>query len=237
MSGRRLSKRSSAVYKRRLLELKLEKRRIRAEVRIQKARSRIIQKSKFANEAARLRNILSENCDQISEHSSLEWDHSDESPPSFISCQSGITNSDQIVKEILEDIVNLDDSIELSDAEFVNERRNTSTDNNFLDVAVDKVPPFNHLHWPPRLPSQEPDFNPVVHSSLAKGSEASNLDSINEELTEVFEEEFGESEAEEQNNLKMDAGDYNDRLKVIKLESRKVKNEMNKLRLSCAKLS
>ena len=148
MSGRRLSKRSSAVYKRRLLELKLEKRRIRAEVRIQKARSRIIQKSKFANEAARLRKIsLSENCDQSSEHSSLEWDHSDESPPSFISCQSGITNSDQIVKEILEDIVNLDDSIELSDSELVvKARRNTSTDDSFLEVAVDKVPPFNLLH-------------------------------------------------------------------------------------------
>ena len=167
----RKSKRTSAVIKRRLLEEKLEKRRVAAENRIQKARLKTIQRSEFAHEAARLRKINenifllseTENSDQSPVNSSLEWDHSDETPPSFISCQSETSDADQIVRKVLEEIIELDESLDLTNTEKSNEnlnaRRNTSTDNNFLDAAVD-TSPFNHLRWPPRLPSQEPEFNP-----------------------------------------------------------------------------
>ena len=95
----RRSRRTSAVNKRRLLEEKLERRRINAEIRVQNARLKAIQKSDFANEAARLRKINenifgennlseTENRDLSPGNSSLEWDHSDETPPTFISCQS-----------------------------------------------------------------------------------------------------------------------------------------------------
>lgn len=126
----RQSKRTSAVNKRRLLEEKLEKRRVNAEIRIQKARLKIIQKSTyFAKEAARLRkinknlfcdNTLSENDEQSPGNSSLEWDHSDETPPSFLSCQS---DSDQVVRDVLEDVIELDESLDLSDDGNSNSRR------------------------------------------------------------------------------------------------------------------
>ena len=124
----RKSKRTSAVIKRRLLEEKLEKRRVDAENRIQKARLKTIQRSEFAQEAARLRkinknifcgNLLSEteNCDQSPENSSLEWDHSGDTPPSFLSCQSETSDADQIVRKVIEEIIELDESLDLSDTE------------------------------------------------------------------------------------------------------------------------
>ena len=179
MPEKRQSKRTSAVIKRRLLEQKLEKRRVDAEIRIQKARLKVIQRSEFAKEAARLRKInknlfgeelASRNENLSPGNSSLEWDHSDETVPSFLSRHSESSDIDKIIKEILEE--ELDYSIELLDQEISKKRRNTSTDNNFLNTAVDENSPYFHLRWPPRLPSQEPDFNPVVHSSLTKDTEA-----------------------------------------------------------------
>ena len=235
----RKSKRTSAVIKRKLLEEKLEKRRVDAENRIQKARLKAIQRSEFVHEAARLRkinenifcdNFLSEteNSDQSPLNSSLEWDHSDETPPTFISCHSETSDADQIVRKVLEEIIELDESIslDLTDTkesnENLNARRNTSTDNNFLEAAVD-TSPFNHLRWPPRLPSQEPEFNPLVHSSFSKDSEAPvQLGIVDEVVNEVFEEEHREADTEEQS--KMEEQDYKNRLKVIKAESLKVQD-------------
>ena len=77
-----------------------------------------------------------ENCDQSPENSSLEWDHSGDTPPSFLSCQSETSDADQIVRKVLEEIIELDDSLslDLTDTEEsyenLNARRKTSTDNN-----------------------------------------------------------------------------------------------------------
>ena len=54
------------------------------------------------------------------------------------------------------------------------------------------------------------------------------LDTIDDDLNEVFEEEHIETEVEDQNNSKMEEEIYKNRLKVITLESRKVKNEIKK---------
>ena len=49
-------------------------------------------------------NLLSEteNSDQSPENSSLKWNHSDETPPIFIGCQTETSDVDQIVKKVLE---------------------------------------------------------------------------------------------------------------------------------------
>ena len=60
-----------------------------------------------------------ENSDQSPGNSSLEWDHSDETPPTFISCQSETSDADQIVRKVLEEIIELDESLprDLTDTE------------------------------------------------------------------------------------------------------------------------
>ena len=88
MSARRRSKRTSAVTKGRLLEEKLEKRRIESQERASKARLKQIQNS-TEKEAASTENLaignqLAENLDvEDPGDKSLEWDHSEDTPPSF----------------------------------------------------------------------------------------------------------------------------------------------------------
>ena len=95
MTDRRLSKRTSSVTKRRLLEDKIEQRKELTEVRKQKARSKLLKKLRtqelnlFTEEALRLSDIAerfelnqdSETGDQT--HESLEWDNSEDSAPPF----------------------------------------------------------------------------------------------------------------------------------------------------------
>ena len=165
MSERRKSKRTSAVTKGRLLEEKLEKRRIKSQERAEKARLKQIQHS-TEEEAASKENLAIENqlADNLDEEDqgdkSLEWDHSEETPPSFL---NDTWDSNKAVEEIIEEI-NIEEPLEILDTD--NEsalddkkfrsRAKTSTDNAFLDGAVEPIPPLNL--WPPRFPSQEPEF-------------------------------------------------------------------------------
>ena len=197
MSTRRTSKRPSAVEKRRLLEEKLEKRKIESEVRTQKAQLKEIQIS-ASEEAAQssdlaTKNLLDKNLDQEVDQSgeSLDWDFSEDTPPSF---SNENWNTDQAVEELNQEI---DITSESSDADKENplenkkvkSRRKTSTDNAFLDAGVDNIPPLHQFNWPPRLPSQEPEFIPLLHSSLVKNprTELEVLDSDEEEFGSVFE--------------------------------------------------
>ena len=179
----------------RLLEEKLEKRRIKSQERAEKARLKQIQHS-TEEEAASKENLAIENqlADNLDEEDqgdkSLEWDHSEETPPSFL---NDTWDSNKAVEEIIEEI-NIEEPLEISDTDKESaldnkkfrSRAKTSTDNAFLDVAVEPIPPLNL--WPPRFPSQEPEFNPLLHSSLARNPHTlSDIDS-EESYNSVFEE-------------------------------------------------
>ena len=119
MTTRRLSKRTSAVAKRSLLEEKLERRRIEAEARAEKTRLRLSQSStQETAESNRIVENLAEN--QLEENTdvedqgnkSLEWDHSSDTPPSFI---NDTWDSNQAVEEIIQEI--LEKTSEDSDTE------------------------------------------------------------------------------------------------------------------------
>ena len=187
MSERRRSKRTSAVTKGRLLEEKLEKRRINYQERAEKARFKQIQSSKEESHAENLAidNQINENFDDEEQvDKSLEWDHSEDTPPSF---SNETWDSNQTVDEIIHEIQNLNSS-ENSDTgkekpldKEVKPRRQTSTDNAFLDSGEEPIPPLNL--WPPRFPSQEPEFNPLLHSSLAKDPrEAASVTDFEEDI-------------------------------------------------------
>ena len=116
MSTRRLSKRSSAVTKRRLLEEKLEKRRVESEVRTEKARLKSIKTSAVKETVTIEKNLASEeelveNIDEEDQgNKSLEWDHSDETPPSFA---EETWDSNKTVDEIIQNIEDLDKSVQI----------------------------------------------------------------------------------------------------------------------------
>ena len=114
MSQRRLSNRTSAVTKRRLLEEKVEKRKVEAEIRIQKLKSRNLQNlhdqelQSFTEEAKRLSQIvdtnilLSSDSENNSGNQSLDWDSNEEATsPSFI---KDTRESDVAVDEIIQNI-------------------------------------------------------------------------------------------------------------------------------------
>ena len=143
MSQRRLSNRTSAVTKRRLLEEKVEKRKVEAEIRIQKLKSRNLQNlhdqelQSFTEEAKRLSQIvdtnflLSSDSENNSGNQSLDWDSNEEATsPSFI---KDTRESDVAVDEIIQNIQNLDSQLVTEQPRDKVKRKKTSTDNEFLE--------------------------------------------------------------------------------------------------------
>ena len=134
----RKSKRTSAVLKRRLLEAKLRARKERSLRRKNKSRSKsknFLESEAAKNEVSPSLRSVGENSEE-SHHSqeSLEWDHSDETAPTFV---TNTWDSDEL--EVA--LQNLYHSLgETSDKENnyplestpIKTRRNTSTDYNFL---------------------------------------------------------------------------------------------------------
>ena len=123
---------------------------------------------------------------------SLEWDNSEETPPSFLTDRTTLLTdrSQSVVDLIIDDILSLDNPAECQVEPVLPEaldsgnsaRRNTSTNERFLDEAhiAGVVPVPSNYHWPPRFPSQEPeDFNPFDSSSINQ-----DLEPLQEE--EVF---------------------------------------------------
>ena len=123
-SPRRLSKRTLAVNKRKLLEDKLKKRKEETDFRKLKSRSKILKKlhdqelSLFTEEALRLSEIadrfeLNQNldADNLSQES-LEWDNSDE-VSSFLTANSSQSNPS--VDELIEE--NLNSSPEITEGD------------------------------------------------------------------------------------------------------------------------
>ena len=194
MTPRRLSKRTTTTNKRRLLEEKLEKRADEAKLGLLRKKSKVLQQlhsqelKKFSEEALRLGQIVDSlySCHPESEGSeeesfkSLEWDDTEETPPSFVTDRTSSLLTDRsqsVVDLIIDDILSLDNPAECQVEPVLPEaldsgnsaRRNTSTDERFLDEAhiAGVVPVPSNYHWPPRFPSQEPeDFNPFDSSSI-----------------------------------------------------------------------
>ena len=248
MTQRRLSKRTSAVKKRRLLEEKLKKRREAADFRLLKSRSKALRNlyseefDSFTEEAFRLGEIVdslnsshpepNSDCSENSEDQSfksLEWDNSGETSPSFLTNRtSPLPDRRQSdVSDIIDSILNLDDSADCQEDPPVpaliesgnSARRNTSTDQQFLDqenpVSLEPKLPTNY-NWPPKFPSQEPDhFDPFDSSSL-------NQDLISQEDQEVFETENPEPSS------KMEEEDFKLRNRAIKIAEAKVKDTKKK---------
>ena len=221
----RKSSRPSSVIKREELDEKLAQRKADAEIKVLKAKSKALESAArqelkiFQEEAIR----LSELVDRIYDDSdpdnssnpelSLSWD-SDEcsTSPSFITIDSSKEVS-PTVKDIIEDILN--SSVTRGEEENLvpprSNRRNTSTDNNFLSSSP--VERQVHFNWPPRFPSQEPeDYNHLYYPPLQPRLEE------NQEVEEVF-------EAEQEEHLgTMDPTDYEARHRVIKIAAKKVRN-------------
>ena len=210
----------------------MERRRIESEVRAEKTRLRLSQSSTQGKTAESniVENLADENLDVEDQgNKSLEWDHSADAPPSF---SNQTWDSNQTVEELIQDI--LDKTSEDSDTEKENplgitkakSRRKTSTDNAFLDVAVD---PLHQFLWPPRLPSQEPEFNPLLHSSLTRDPrcivEILSEDEEEEESISVFDESGESSPSDVDQN--MDETIYKERLRVVKVEARKVRYKVS----------
>ena len=181
----RQSKRTKTVNKRLKLEEKLEKRRIEAEIRTLKARSKRIQDLQvqeldlYVEEARKHSELLDRFYpdvpvpDNLSEHNqSLEWDsNEDATSPSFVKSSP---DRDRNVEEIIQNILssspeeNPENCVSREKFEREINRRKTSTDNNFLESSpVDlHQEPFQ---WPPRYSSQEPEDSLLLQSlDLAK---------------------------------------------------------------------
>ena len=163
MTPRRRSKRITTTNKRRLLEEKLEKRADEAKLRLLRKKSKDLQQlhsqelNKFSEEALRLGQIVdslysshpeSEGSEEES-FKSLEWDDTEETPPSFITDRTSslLTDRSQSVDLIINDILSLDNPAECQVEPVLPEaldsgnsaRRNTSTDERFLDEAQTAV--------------------------------------------------------------------------------------------------
>ena len=203
MTQRRQSKRSTTVTKSRLLEEKLKKRSVEANLKLQGKKSKALkelhlqEKDEFAQEARKLSSTVdalypkhsSESSD--GSYNSLDWDSSEESHPSFLIEESRTSlltdNTRSVVDDIIEDILSLDKSAECRE-EYLPEaldsgpsvRRKTSTDNHFLDSPPVGVVPQTGFPWPPRVPSQEPEhFNPYDPLTITQVP-----DSVEEEVFE-----------------------------------------------------
>ena len=202
MTERRQSKRPETVSNSESLKKKLEEKSNKADLRKQKLRSKQLQKLQeeelelYTAEAAKLCELADRllQCDSESETTgdqsfhSLEWDNSEETPPSFLEENRGEPSISQqftrhvsdtgLVDEIVQEILNPDNTEEVTQGPTDQEtatrnssRRNTSTDNQFLDLdpAISDSN-FQALQWPPRFPSQEPEFRPYDSSSLVQES-------------------------------------------------------------------
>ena len=221
----RKSSRPSSVIKREELEEKLAQRKADAEIKVLKAKSKALESAArqelkiFQEEARRLSELVDRiyddsDPDDISNPDlSLEWDsHECSTSPSFITIDSSKEVS-PTVQDIIEDILN--SSVIRGEEEHLvhprSNRRNTSTDNNFLSSSP--VERQVHFNWPPRFPSQEPeDYNHFYYPPLQLRLEE------NQEVEEVF-----EAEQEEQLGT-MDPTNYEARLRVIKVAAKKVRN-------------
>ena len=231
MTDRRLSKRTSSVTKRRLLEDKIEQRKELTEVRKQKARSKLLKKLRtqelnlFTEEALRLSDIAerfelnqdSETGDQT--HESLEWDNSEDSAPSFLTATS---LADHTVDEIIQEILSPDSPTTEGSFDFDllnpgQQRRKTSTDPQFLDgigPVVSRYNTFGNFNWPPKSPSAEPDvFSPGLASSINQDFELENLGDILE------------TEPATTGSI-MDEETFKERLKAVKIAEKKVKGDI-----------
>ena len=154
----------------------IQKRKQVSDLRSIRKRSEVLINS-YSEEASRLGQLVDTlvSSDKDSESSvELEWDDSEERPPSFITER---TLSDKTVDEIIDSIQHLDSPTVSQEDHLVPEtpvfvestRRNTSTDNQFLDeVATANLnKKFPNYNWPPKYPSQEPeDFCPFDSSSI-----------------------------------------------------------------------
>ena len=187
MTQRRQSKRTSAVTKRRILEEKLEKRKLSSEINKQKVVSKKLQTLQkkqfetFTKEALRLSDCVNR---LLSEQS-----------------QENINLDDPLertVNEIITDIESLDDTTEnqnlLNNLSLVLDksarRRLTSTDFDFLESPVIKTNSFfPHSLWPPRYPSQEPEEISLVEPLILRRKEEDWVVVEEEESSEVFEVE------------------------------------------------
>ena len=153
MTQRRLSKRTSAITKRRLLEEKLQRRIVSREVRNQKLRSN------------HLRDLQSEELRKFHEEAFRLSDCVDRLLPSDSDTES-VDTLERTVNEIIDGIASLD-PVPLLESTTIEEeatyrRRKTSTDHEFLDEPV--VGNFPGNSWPPRYPSQEPE-SPYLNST------------------------------------------------------------------------
>ena len=165
----RKSSRPSSVIKREELEEKLAKRKTEADIKVLKSRSKVLDSvyrqelKTYKEEAKRLPELVDRICDDSDPDNnsnleqSLEWD-SDEcnTSPSFVTIESSLVAS-PAVKEIIEDILNtsVTRGLEENLVPHKSNRRNTSTDNNFLSTSPVERPV--HFNWPLRFPSQEPE--------------------------------------------------------------------------------
>ena len=223
----RRSSRPSSVIKREELEGKLSKRKAESEIKVLNARSKALETVRrqeieiFEEEATRLSELVDRLYDEgdpdktSDPDKSLEWDSNDcTTSPSFVTIDTSEVSP--TVQEIIEDILNSsvtqqggDEEVSPSEETDKVNRRNTSTDNNFLASSPVARPVV--FHWPPRFPSQEPEdynfFYPPVQPRLP------------EEL-EVEEEVFEEVEQEQAGT--MDPTVYAAKHRVIKLAAKKV---------------
>ena len=169
----RRSSRPSSVINREELEGKLSKRKAESEIKVLNARSKALETLRrqelelFEEEATRLSELVDRLYDESdpdktsNPDKSLEWDSDDcTTSPSFVTIDTSEVSP--TVQEIIEDILNSSvnqqggDEEELVPSEI--NRRNTSTDNNFLASSPVVRPVI--FHWPPRFPSQDPeDYN------------------------------------------------------------------------------
>ena len=236
----RQSKRTKTVNKRLKLEEKLEKRRIEAEIRTLKARSKRIQDLQvqeldlYVEEARKHSELLDRFYpdvpvpDNLSEHNqSLEWDsNEDATSPSFVKSSP---DRDRNVEEIIQNILssspeeNPENCVSRGKFEREINRRKTSTDNDFLESSpVD--PHQEPFQWPPRYPSQEPEDSLLLQSlDLAKVVQPP-LEVIEDE-SEVFEAVANQNpEALDKALTTMDETSYKARVRAVKLAERKVKD-------------
>ena len=174
----RRSSRPSSVIKREELEEKLSKRKAESEVKVLNARSKALESVRrqeievFEEEATRLSELVDRLYDESdpdktsNPDKSLEWDSDDyATTPSFVTIDTSEVSP--TVQEIIEDILNSsvtqqggDEEVVPSEKSVKVNRRNTSTDNNFLASSpVVKQRPFV-FYWPPWFPYKEPeDYN------------------------------------------------------------------------------
>ena len=230
MNQDRKSERLSTVNKRKDLEEKVAKRKVDADVKKGKSRSKEIselrqQELNLFTEEAR---ILSESVDRLyqeyldldpeKEEGSLEWD-SDEitTSPTFSSENTVISLLEENALKIIEQ--SLDESDENHEENLVSQyssfresrRKNTSTDIGFLESSTPVI--HNSLNWPPRFPSQEPEDLPVNDLLLSVV--------VPEPLIEIEDEVFGPATT-------MDSAAYETRYRVVKVASRKVKDKQKR---------